>query len=122
MTKVYFQIGMIIGDTEEHNKICGFRGGNGLYRRYVCRDCLVSTEDADNPDIGCERRKASDVKKFLNKFLDKNAYPDGKLPCIPPEYCVSQSNGKYATANEWCRVISHNPIMPAIINHFLVVT
>ena len=25
MTKVYFQIGMIIGDTEEHNKICGFR-------------------------------------------------------------------------------------------------
>ena len=55
---------------------------------------------------------------FLNKFLDKNAYPDGKLPCIPPEYCVSQSNGKYATANEWCRVISHNPIMPALINHF----
>ena len=42
MTKVYFQIGMIIGDTEEHNKICGLRGGNGLYRRYVCRDCLVS--------------------------------------------------------------------------------
>ena len=32
MTEVYFQIGMIIGDTEEHNKICGFRGGNGLYR------------------------------------------------------------------------------------------
>jgi hypothetical protein len=64
MTKVYFQIGMIIGDTEEHNKICGFRGGNGLYRRYVCRDCLVSTEDADNPDIGCERRKVSDVKSF----------------------------------------------------------
>ena len=66
---------MIIGDTEEHNKICGFKGGNGLYRRYVCRDCLVSTEDADNPDIGCERCKVSNVKKFLNKFLDKNAYP-----------------------------------------------
>ena len=28
MTEVYFWIGigMIIGDTEEHNKICGFRG------------------------------------------------------------------------------------------------
>jgi len=91
----FFQIGMIIGDTEEQNKICGFRGrGNGLYRRYVCRDCLVSTEDADNPDIGCERHIVSDVKKFLNKFLDKISYPDGKLPCIPPEYCVSQSNGK----------------------------
>jgi hypothetical protein len=83
---------------------------------------LVSTEDADNPDIGCERCKVSDVKMFLNKFLDKNAYPDGKLPCIPPEHCVSQSNGKYATANEWCCVISHNTIMLALINHFLVVT
>ena len=57
MTENYFQIGMIIGDTEEHNKICGLRGGNGLYRRYACRDCLVSTEDADNPDIGCESCK-----------------------------------------------------------------
>ena len=86
---------------------------------YVCRDCLVSTEDADNPDIGCKRRKVSDAKMFLNKSLDKNAYPNGKLPCIPPEYDgVSQSNGKYATANEWCRVISHNPIMPALITHF----
>ena len=35
MTKVYFEIGMITGDKEEHNKICGFRGGNGLYRRYM---------------------------------------------------------------------------------------
>ena len=75
MKKFYFQIGMIIGDTEDHNKICGFRGGNGLYRRYVCRDCLVSTEDADNPDIGCERRKVSDLKMFLNKFLDKMHIP-----------------------------------------------
>ena len=30
-TKVYFQIGMVVGDTEEHNKMCGFCGGNGLY-------------------------------------------------------------------------------------------
>ena len=59
------------------------------------------------------------VQSFLNKFLDKNAY---RPPCIPPEYCVSESNGKYATANEWCHVISQNPIMPALINHFFVVT
>jgi hypothetical protein len=56
---------------------------------FVVIACLVSTEDAENPD---------DVKQILNKFLDKNAYPDGKLPCIPPpKDCVSQSNGKYAT-------------------------
>ena len=36
MKKVYFQIGMIIGDTEEHNKICGFRGGNGWIISTIC--------------------------------------------------------------------------------------
>ena len=51
---------------QEHIKICGLRGGNGLYRRYACRDCKVSTEDADNLDIGCKCRKVSDDKKFLN--------------------------------------------------------
>ena len=50
-TKVYFQIGMVVGDTEEHIKICGFLGGNGLCGQHVCRDCIVRTEDADNPDI-----------------------------------------------------------------------
>ena len=33
---------------------------------------LVSTEDADNPDIGCECRKVPDAKKFLNIFLEEN--------------------------------------------------
>ena len=50
-TKVYFLYGMVVGDMEEHYKICGFCGGNGLYRQHVCQDCSVHTEDADNPDI-----------------------------------------------------------------------
>ena len=47
ITKVFFHIGMIIG--------------NELYRQYVCRDFLVSSEDADNVDIGRERCTVSDV-------------------------------------------------------------
>ena len=66
-TKVYFQIGMLVGDKQEHIKIGGFRGGNGLYRQHVCRDCLVSTEDADNPDIECELREVGDAYKFLKQ-------------------------------------------------------
>ena len=26
---------MIIGDTEQHSKICGFCGGNGLHRQHM---------------------------------------------------------------------------------------
>ena len=58
-------------------------------------DCLVSTEDADNPDVKCESHKVSDVQNFLSKFLDKVSYPDGKLPSVPSEYGASQSNRKY---------------------------
>ena len=79
-TKVYFQIGMVVGDIEEHNKICGFHGDNGLYRQHFCRDCSVCTEDADNPDIECELREVGDACKFLKQYLDKETYPDGKLP------------------------------------------
>jgi hypothetical protein len=45
--KVYFQVGMIIGDTEQHNKICGFCGGNGLHRRHMSCDCIVTSDDAE---------------------------------------------------------------------------
>jgi hypothetical protein len=53
---VYFQVGMIIGDTEQHNKICGFYGGNGSHRRHMSCDCNVSSDDANNPNIRCTRK------------------------------------------------------------------
>ncbi len=93
---------MIIGDTEERKKILV----SGVVMDFHIDDMFVVIAWFQQkmliipPDIGCERREVSNVKKILNKFLDKNAYPDGKLPCIPPEYRVSQSNGKYATAEE----------------------
>ena len=54
--QVYFQVGMIIGDTEQHNEICGFRGGNGLHRQHMSHDCNVTSDDADNPNIKCTRK------------------------------------------------------------------
>ena len=109
---------MVVGDTEEHNKICGFCGGNGLYRQHVCRDCTVHAEDADNPDIECKLREVGDAYKFLKQYLDKETYPVGKLPSIPTCFGVTQTNSKFATQNEWCHVISHNPIIPALMTHY----
>ena len=62
---VYFQVGMTIGDTEQHNKICGFRGGNGLHRRHMSRDCNVTSDDADNPNIKCARKKVKETCRFI---------------------------------------------------------
>ena len=55
---VYFEVGMIIGDTEQHNKICGFCGGNGLHRRHMSRNCNVTSDDADNPNIKCTKKNS----------------------------------------------------------------
>jgi hypothetical protein len=55
--QVNFQVGMTIGDTEQHNKICGFHGGNGLHRQHMSCDCNVTSDDADNLNIKCTRKK-----------------------------------------------------------------
>ena len=47
---------MIIGDTEQHSKICGFCGGNGLHRQHMSCDCNVTSGDADNPNTKCTRK------------------------------------------------------------------
>jgi hypothetical protein len=64
--KVYFQVGMIIGDTEQHNKICGFRGRNGLHRRHMSHDCNVTSDDADNPNIKCTRKEVKETCRLIS--------------------------------------------------------
>ena len=63
--QVYLQVGMIIGDTEQHNKICGFCGGNGIHRQHMSRDCNVTSDDADNPNIKCTRKKVKETCRFI---------------------------------------------------------
>jgi hypothetical protein len=63
--KVYFQVGMIIGDTKHHNKICGLHGGNGLHRRHMSRDGNVTSDDADNPNIKCTKKHVKETCRFI---------------------------------------------------------
>jgi hypothetical protein len=55
--QVYFQVGMIIGDMEQHNNLYGFCGGNGLHMRHMSHNCNVTSDDADNPNIKCIRKE-----------------------------------------------------------------
>ena len=95
-TKVFFQIGMIIGDTDEINKTCGFRGGNGKYRLHTCRDCTVTTPNSDNPYAKCEPRLVSYTKPYLEWALKNIHHSDGKLPNLPDSFDIKQSR-RYAT-------------------------
>ena len=64
--QVYFQVGMIIVDTEQLNKICGFCGENGLHRWHMSRDCNVTSDDADNPNIKYTRKNVKETCRFIS--------------------------------------------------------
>ena len=96
MTNVYFQLAMIIGDTEQQNKICGIRGGNGMFRRHCCRDCSVRTYKCDNPKVLCQRRQVSDAKVHLEWIFD-NA---NNLPPPSPSRWVESSHRREGNKDE----------------------
>ena len=111
-TKVYFQIGCIVGDTEQHNKICGFRAGNGLYRLHICRNCDAPTYDADIPSLKCNPKCADKTKAFLSWALDESI----ELPPLDG-HDVSPSHPNHPTVDDWCKVISQKAVMPSLLHH-----
>jgi hypothetical protein len=62
----YFQVGMIIGDMEQHNKKWGFCGGNRLHRHHMSDKCNVTSDDASNPNIKCIRKEVKDTHRFIS--------------------------------------------------------
>ena len=95
-TKFFIQIGMIIGDTDKHNKASGFRGGNGKYRLHTCRDCTVTTPNSDNPYAKCEPRLVSYTKPYLEWVLKNIHHSDGKLPNLPDSFDITKQSCRYA--------------------------
>jgi hypothetical protein len=91
--KVYFQVGMIISDTEQHNKICGFCGGNGLHRRHMSHDCNVTSDDADNPNIKCTRKElVKETYMFIRWVMTTSEQNGNVMPCIQAHYEGKQSS------------------------------
>ena len=73
---------MIIGDTEQHNKICGFCGGNGLHRQHMNQDCNVTSDDADNPNIKCTRKEVKEAHRFIRWVMTTSEQNRNIMLCI----------------------------------------
>ncbi len=68
-TDGFFQTGLVIGDTEQQYKICGFRGGNGLHRLHISRDCDCHTYEADESGYLVIQRQPLMSVITCNRFL-----------------------------------------------------
>ncbi len=84
-TEVFLQTGLEIGDTEQQNKLRGFRGGNGLHCRHISRDCDCRTYEADEPGISCNLKAVSNIRDHLQWISAKLDHRNNSLPPIPKE-------------------------------------
>ncbi len=79
---VYFQIGMIIGDTDDHNKISGFRGGNEKYRQsdFIPVEIvqLILVSRIIQAEAKCEPRLVTYIQPYLDWVLNHSNHSDGK--------------------------------------------
>ena len=107
---IYFQVGMIIGDTEQHNKICGFCGGNGLHRQNMSRDCNVTSDDADNPNIKCTRKEVKETCRLISWVMTTSEQNGNVMPSIPAHYEGKQSSKRRSKSTPaWWLVPSYIP-------------
>jgi Cobalamin biosynthesis protein CobT (nicotinate-mononucleotide:5, 6-dimethylbenzimidazole phosphoribosyltransferase) len=58
--KLFFRLAYIIGDTKGHDILC-CRMGSHNNTPALCRDCNMTTQNADNPDIPCKFHKQRDL-------------------------------------------------------------
>jgi hypothetical protein len=69
--RLYFPIVFFIGDTIEHNKLCGLRGG--FSAKYICRLCDVPREKLDVPSNAVSAFEQKEMKR-LGKRIPSNLY------------------------------------------------
>ena len=97
-------IALIIGDCEEHDKLCGRYGSHHPEMQCICQDCDCSAQNADDPEIKCKKTKQATIKALvdqedldglhdISQHFVKNAFydacfggnPYGIHGCIPVE-------------------------------------
>ena len=121
--QVYFQVCMIIGDTEQHNKICGFCRGNSLHRRHMSHNCNVTSDDADNPNIKCTRKNMwRKLIGLLGGWWQHQSRMEISCHAYWLTMKISSPQKVYLSINQplpddWFCLISQNHIMPALFDH-----
>ncbi|HEY9296112.1 MAG TPA: hypothetical protein VIQ31_07010, partial [Phormidium sp.] len=69
--RLYFPILFFIGDTIEHNKLCGLRGG--FSATYICRLCNIPRDKLDTPSNALSAYEQQEIKT-AGKRLPSNTY------------------------------------------------
>lgn len=71
--KLIFRLAFIIGDTKGHDILCCRMGShNNTYG--LCRDCNMTTQNADNPDIPCQLFKQQDLDILPEQDLNSLSF------------------------------------------------
>ena len=84
----------------------------------MSRDCNVTSDDADNPNIKCTRKKhEKETCRFIRWVMTTSERNGNVMPSIPAHYEGKQSSKSRSksTPDDWCRLISQNHIMPALL-------
>jgi hypothetical protein len=71
--KLIFRLAFIIGDTKGHDVLC-CRMGSHNKTPGLCRDCNMTTANADNPNISCQFLKQSDLAGLNSEELRKMSF------------------------------------------------
>ena len=111
---------MIIGDTEQHNKICGFHGGNGLHRQHMSHDCNATSDDADNPNIKCTKKRSEGDSQVYWWVMTTSEQNGNVMLSIPAHYEGTKQSSKRrskSTPYDWCCLFSQNHIILALFDH-----
>ena len=83
-------------------------------------DCNVTSDDADNPNIKCTRKKVKETCRFIRWVMTTSGQNENVMPCIPAHYEGTKQSSKSRsklTPDDWCCLISQNHIMPALFDH-----
>jgi hypothetical protein len=66
--KLIFQLAFIIGDTKGHDVLC-CRMGSHNNTPGLCRDCNMTTQHADDPNVPCQFHKQRDLEMLPENDL-----------------------------------------------------
>ena len=59
------------------------------------------------------------TEPYLDCVMNSSNHSDEKLPnLVPSHFDIKQNRQKYATKDEWCRQISQNTVIPALMYHY----
>ena len=66
---IHFELSYIIGDTMGQDPMCGKNAGYGTNTARLVRDCNISTEQGDDPNLRCTFNKVRTIKNIVKRTM-----------------------------------------------------